>query len=83
MDELERGLMDELNYRMLAYKDISKRIGRLVSEDEKDVIFYHYIKGLTWWEIAEKMHYSERWVHKLHGRALAHLELPKEFMAIQ
>lgn len=32
--------------------------------------------SLRFWEIAEKMDYSEQWVHKLHGRALAHLKLP-------
>ena len=26
--------------------------------------------------IRQKMDYSEQWVHKLHGRALAHLKLP-------
>ena len=46
------------------------------NEDENDVLFYRYVKGLRFWEIAEKMDCSEQWVHKLHGRALAHLKLP-------
>ena len=47
------------------------------------MLFYRYISGLAWWEIAEKMNYTERWVLKIHGKALAHFELPKEFIEIQ
>lgn len=55
----------------------------LKSENESDVLFYRYIAGLDWWEIAEKLHYSERWIHKIHGKALAHFEIPKEFIEVQ
>lgn len=83
LDELERKLIDERYRRIMIYKDIARRIKSIKSENEKDVMFYRYIKGLDWWEIAEEMHYSERWVHKLHGKGLAHFELPKEFIEVQ
>lgn len=83
LDRLERDLVSERYQRIMAYKDIARRIKRLKSENEKDVLFYRYIVGLDWWEIAEKMRYSERWIHKLHGNALAHFELPKEFIEVQ
>lgn len=83
LDEQERNLIRERYERILTYKDIAKRIKRLKSENEKDVLFYRYISGLTWWEIAEKMNYTERWVLKIHGKALAHFEIPKEFIEIQ
>lgn len=35
------------------------------------------VRDLRWWEISEKMDCSERWVHKLHGRALGHLKYPE------
>lgn len=82
LDMLERSLLEERGKRVAAYKDIVRRIKRLRSENELDVLFYRYIKGLEWWDIAEKMSYSERWVLKIHGRALAHLELPKEFIEV-
>lgn len=82
LDQLERDLRHERHKRVIAYKDIANRIRGLHSENEKDVIFYRYIKGLEWWEIAEKMNYSERWILKLHGKALAHFELPKEFIEV-
>ena len=83
LDQLERSLREERCKRVSAYKDIVKRIKSLHSENELDVLFYRYIRGLAWWEIAEKMGYSERWVLKIHGEALAHLKLPKEFIEIQ
>lgn len=83
LDRLEQELIEERHNRIVTYKDIAKRIKRIKSENEKDVMFYRYIKGMDWWEIAEKMHYSERWIHKLHGKGLAHFELPKEFIEVQ
>lgn len=83
LDRQERNLIGERYERIQTYKDIAKRIKKLKSENEKDVLFYRYISGLAWWEIAEKMNYTERWVLKIHGKALAHFEIPKEFIEIQ
>ncbi len=76
LDVMERDLIQERYNRIQTYQDIATRIKRLSSENEKDVLFYRYIKGLDWWEIAEKMRYSERQVHRFHGKALAHIRLP-------
>jgi len=35
---------------------------------------YRYINGKTWEEIAVEMHYTYKWVHVLHGQALAEFE---------
>ena len=83
LDRLERELISERYNRIVAYKDIARRIKRLRSENEKDVLFYRYIAGLDWWEIAEKMRYSERQVHRYHGKALAHFEIPKDVIECQ
>lgn len=83
LDQLERNLNGEKNQRLADYTEILDRIMELSSENERDVLFYRYIKGFTWWDIAEKMDYSERWVLQIHGKALAHLKLPKEFIEIQ
>ena len=83
LDRLERDLISERYRRIILYQDIAQRVKRLKSRNENDVLFYRYIKGLDWWEIAEKMNYSERWIYKIHGRGLAHLEIPKEFIEVQ
>ena len=83
LDEMINELMEERYQRIKTYQAIVRQIKRMKSENEKDVLFYRYIRGLDWWEIAEKMKYSERWIHKIHGKALAHFELPKEFIEVQ
>jgi len=78
LDQLERDLVQERGQRFAGYKEISDRIMKLSNENERDVLFYRYIKGLAWWEIAEKMGYSERHITRLHGEALAHIQLPEK-----
>ncbi len=78
LDMLEHDLIAERYERIITYKDIARRIKMLKSENEKDVLFYRYIAGLDWWEVAEKMKYSERQIHRFHGKALVHFNMPKE-----
>lgn len=77
IDSLVEKLGAEKESCIEAYVSIEKQIQQIKNEDENDVLFYRYIKGLRWWEISEKMDCSERWVHKLHGRALGHLKYPE------
>lgn len=83
LDEMVQELIQERYLRIKTYQAIARQIKRMKSRNESDVLFYRYISGLDWWEIAEKMGFSERWIYKLHGRALAHFEIPKEFIEVQ
>lgn len=83
LDKLERELTDERYTRIIIYKDIKKRIDKLKSTNEKDVLFYRYIKGMDWWEVAEKMKFSERQIYRFHGKALKNLEIPKDVSECQ
>lgn len=78
LDELENDRQKELEALMRAHERIETVINSLEDTREQDVLFYRYIKGLSWQEIAKKMHYSESWVQKAHGRALAHLEFSEK-----
>lgn len=49
---------------------VKKAIGEL-PEREKHLLTLRYIDGLIWEEVAEKMHYSYKHVHRLHNEALA------------
>ncbi|WP_346663241.1 hypothetical protein [uncultured Merdimonas sp.] len=80
LDQMIQELIDERYLRIKTYQQIAGQIKKLRSENEKDVLFYRYIKGLDWWEIAEKMKYSQRHITRLHGKALAHFELPKDVL---
>lgn len=39
-----------------------------------DVLEYRYLMGLSWEEVADKMGYTERHVHRLHKKALKLVE---------
>ena len=78
LDSLERKLVEEWRRMNLARKEIERRIKNLKSENEKDVLFYRYIAGYDWPEIAQKLRYSERQVHRFHGKALEHFRLLEE-----
>lgn len=77
IDSLEKKLEKEKSKCIESYISIENQIKTVKNEDENDVLFYRYVKGLRWWEIAEKMECTERWIHKLHGKALEHLKIPK------
>lgn len=77
IDSLEKRLQKEKSKCIESYISIENQIKTVSNEDENDVLFYRYVKGLRWWEIAEKMDCTERWVHKLHGKALEHLKIQK------
>lgn len=83
LDGLERKIVAERYRRINIYQEIRERIATLQDQNEKEVIFYRYVKGLDWWEIAEKLNYSERWIMKMHGMALSHLEVEEEFIEVQ
>lgn len=83
LDEMIQELIKERYLRIKTYQQIVRQIKRMKSENEKDVLFYRYIRCLDWWEIAEKMKYSERQIHRFHGKALAHFELPKDVIECQ
>lgn len=75
LQEKEEELYEEGVEQVKTYRDISFRIKQLEDEDERDVLFYRYIKGMEWWEVAKAMNYCESWIYELHGRALKNLKI--------
>lgn len=80
LDKLERGIQTERYRRIKNYKSIKKCIDGLEDDRESDVLFYRYIKGFEWYQVAEVMGFSERHITRLHGKALAHLDVPKDVL---
>ena len=83
LDRMVQELIDERYCRIKDYQEIVGRIKKLKSENEKDVLFYRYIRGMDWWEIAEKMKFSERQIFRIHGKALANFQIPKDVSECQ
>ena len=55
IDSLVEKLGAEKESCVESYVSIEKQIKEIKNEDENDVLFYRYVKGLRFWEIAEKM----------------------------
>lgn len=75
LDILEDELYNEGVAEVKTYKDITCKIDELEDEDEREVLYYRYIKDKEWWEIAKTMGFSESWIYELHGRALKNLKI--------
>ena len=46
----------------------------------REVLELHYMDGMTWEQVAERMGYEDvRWVYELHGRALSKISVPEEY----
>jgi len=75
VDEQIQKLNEELSKKAGIYEDITRRIGKLKSGDEQDVLFLRYISGMKWEEIAVKMEYSHKHIYKIYGRALNNFEI--------
>lgn len=83
LDEMIQELIRERYLRIKTYQAIARQIKQMKRRSESDVLFYRYISGLGWWEIAEKMGFSERQIFRIHGKALAHFEIPKDVSECQ
>lgn len=72
-------MMEDLRQQMDANIDIRReiigKIEAMSDETEKILLRYRYIHLLKWEEIAVKMEYSWKGIHKVHGRALQHFKL--------
>ncbi len=71
---------EEINREIDAFVEIREEIQEAI-RSVKDPILetlleYRYMDGLTWEELAEKMHYSYQWVCSLHNKALKRISIP-------
>jgi RNA polymerase sigma factor (sigma-70 family) len=41
--------------------------------DDRVLLRAYYVQGLTWEQVADLLHYTERQIHRRHGRALQRL----------
>ena len=73
--EIGEEINREIDELRIARRKIWDTLNQLKDENLKLIMEYRYIEGMTWEQIAEKMHYGVQWVCKLHGRALADITL--------
>ena len=75
LDEEERKYQKARYLRIKRCQEISDKIERLVDEDEKDVLFFRYIKLMKWEDICVEMGFSWKQVHRIHSRALMNFKM--------
>lgn len=78
LDGFEQELIAEKFRRIKVYTQIKTCIQELSDATERDILYYRYIEGREWVDIAEIMTYSERQVLRYHGKALENLKIPEE-----
>ena len=75
LDELDRSLHAQLERKLRIRKEITDKIDAMSDETENLLLRLRYIHGLKWEEVAVKMDYSWRAVHKIHSKALEHFKI--------
>ena len=73
-------LEKELDARIERYAELVREIEGVIDAVEdaqyRDVLRYRYLNGWTWKRIAERMHFSQDWVWRLHARAMRQVKVP-------
>ena len=65
-DELNRQIDELVDLKM----EISRTISRVRNENYRLILEMRYLCFNTWEEIATTLHYTDRWLRKMHDRAL-------------
>lgn len=75
LDELDRKLRAQMYKKIQLRTEITEKIDAMSDETESLLLRLRYIHGLKWEEVAVKMDYSWRAVHKIHSKALEHFKI--------
>ena len=77
MDELTSYLVEKYKRCMGIEVDIYQRLDSMDRQEEREVLRYRYIDGMTWEQIAQRTGYVLRHIYRLHGNALQNFPLPE------
>ena len=66
-------LKEQISELLSITREAERLIARLKDERYRTVLHLRYLCGYDWQDIADRLHFSLRWVHKLHGAALKEL----------
>lgn len=71
--ELQQKIWNARYRRIVVFDEMHDAIEQLPTVDERDVIFYKYIKEMDWDDIAKRIGKKERQTYIYHGDALKNL----------
>ena len=75
VDAMMEDLRNQMEARIDIKREIIGKIEEMENETEKLILRYRYIHLIKWEEIAVKMDYSWKQVHRIHGNALNHFKM--------
>ena len=75
MDELTDYMISKYTRLRGIEIDIYMRVDRMENQQERELLRYRYIDGMTWTQVADAMLTTERNVYFIHGRALRHFPM--------
>ena len=75
MDELTDYMISKYTRLRGIEIDIYMRVDRMENQQERELLRYRYIDGMTWTQVADAMLTTERNVYFIHGRALKHFPM--------
>ena len=73
--ELEQELDAQIDQMIDTRREIEKAVAAVDDQRLRDVLEQHYIRGLTWGDVAQIMKIDTRWVYRLHIKALQKLTI--------
>lgn len=73
VDKKDELLREKLEY-MEEYENVDKLTREIGCVELECVIRLRYFNGYKWEDIANRMKYSIRWIHHLHGKALSKIQ---------
>ena len=76
MDRIAQQIRDGIGRAEEIRTEILGALDKMEKSDERQVLYLRYLCMMPWDQVAEKMHYGERTVYKLHGKALANYVVP-------
>jgi len=71
--DAHRELQKEIRRLLRSSREAEKKILRLQDGRHRAVLQLRYLCAMDWDEVADKLHYTLRWTHKLHREALEQL----------
>ena len=84
--DLDNLIVEKIDKLVDFKREVYSVINRLDNRDYRTILELRYIHGKEWQHIADEMFYTERWITKLHGRALQELDriidFDKEFRKV-
>ena len=75
MDEMTNYMISKYTRLRAVEVNIYMQVDKMEIQEERELLRYRYIDGMTWTQVADAMLTTERNVYFIHGRALQHFPM--------